>query len=239
MTLYISGPKIMNTAIIVAAGTGSRFGSERPKQFLEILGKPIIQYSLERFESAPSIDSIIVVVAGAEVENFTQLLHGFGVGKLKSIVAGGATRAESVANGLKSVDEECEIVAVHDAARPLVTVDEIDRTIAAAADFGAACLTAHVNDTIKRIDGDRITETVNRTSLRRALTPQAFRLPLLLQAFEAGGTGENMTDECSLVERLGQTIVAVPGNPVNIKVTHPEDLVIVEAFIKSGYLDQV
>ncbi|MEP7214349.1 MAG: 2-C-methyl-D-erythritol 4-phosphate cytidylyltransferase [Acidobacteriota bacterium] len=229
----------MNTAIIVAAGNGSRFGSERPKQFLEILGKPIIQYSLERFDAAPSIDSIVVVVSADEVEKFAQLSRDFGVGKLKFVVAGGATRASSVSNGLRSVDDACEIVAVHDAARPLVTVDEIERAIAAAAKSGAACLTAPVNDTIKLVDGGEITGTVDRTRLRRALTPQAFRFSLLRQAFEAVGTGENITDECSLVERLGHPIIAVAGNSVNIKVTHPEDLVIVEAFIRNGYLDQV
>jgi 2-C-methyl-D-erythritol 4-phosphate cytidylyltransferase len=230
----------MNTAIIVAAGTGSRFGSERPKQFLEVLGKPVIQYSLERFDKARSIDSIVIVVAADEVEKFAHLSRGFGVDKLKIVVAGGSTRAESVANGLRSVDDACEIVAVHDAARPLVTVDEIERTIAAAASFGAACLTAPVNDTIKLVDDGEITGTVDRTSLRRALTPQAFRLSLLRQAFEALGTiGENVTDECSLVERIGHSIAAVDGSSVNIKVTHPEDLVIVEAFIRNGYLDQL
>src|SRR6476661_82165 len=128
----------MNTAIIVAAGTGSRFGSQRPKQFLEILGKPIIQYSLERFDEAPSIDSIIVVVSEDEMADFQAMSLSFGVTKLARIVAGGSTRTASVQNGMNHLDAACKIVAVHDAARPLVTVDEIERTVAAAAEFGAA-----------------------------------------------------------------------------------------------------
>ena len=229
----------MNTAIIVAAGTGIRFGSERPKQFLEIFGKPVIQYSLERFDKAPSIDSITVVVSQDEVENFHALSRSFRIAKLDRIVAGGDTRTESVRNGISALDPACDIVAVHDAARPLVTVGEIERTVAAAVEFGAACLTAPVNDTVKRVDGDKITATVDRSSLRRALTPQAFRLAILKEAFAAGDNGIDVTDESSLVERLGHPVRSVPGSSVNIKVTRPDDLTIVEAFIRSGYLDPV
>ena len=229
----------MNTAIIVAAGSGSRFGSKRPKQFLEILGKPIIQYSLERFSNSPSIDSIVVVVSADEVENFTKFSHEAGFSKIAGIVAGGETRASSVLKGLKSVNSECEIVAVHDAARPLVTVDEINRTIDAALRTGAGCLVAPVDDTIKLVEGEMITGTIDRTNLRRALTPQAFRHSLLKQAFDAVGTGPEVTDECYLVERLGHPIEQVAGNPVNIKVTHPADLAVVETFIRNGYLDHV
>jgi 2-C-methyl-D-erythritol 4-phosphate cytidylyltransferase len=229
----------MNTAIIVAAGNGSRFGSQRPKQFLEILGKPVIQYSLERFALAPSIDSIVVVVADGEVDNFTRLSREAAFGKVRSVVAGGATRAASVANGIKAVEADGRLVAVHDAARPLVTIDEIERTLAAASRTGAACLVAPVIDTIKRVEGERITGTVDRTTLRRALTPQAFRFSVLKQAFDVGAAGPDVTDESTLVERLGHAVEAVDGSPVNIKITHPADLAVVEAFIRSGYLDQV
>jgi 2-C-methyl-D-erythritol 4-phosphate cytidylyltransferase len=229
----------MNTAIIVAGGTGNRFGSERPKQFLEILGKPIIQYSLERFDAAPSVDSIIVVVAGSELENFTRLVAGFRQSKVERVVAGGTTRAESVANGLRAIDRECGVVAVHDAARPLVTVDEIERTIAAASECGAACLTAPVTDTIKQVDGERITETLDRNVLRRALTPQAFRFELLKKAFAAAADlGANVTDESFLVEMLGHPVAAVPGSTMNVKITLPEDLIVVEAFIRKGNSDK-
>lgn len=227
----------MNTAIIVAAGTGSRFGSERPKQFLEIFGKPIIRYSMERFNEASSVDAIIVVVSGNELDDFRMLSAEFGIGKLRSVVAGGATRAESVANGLKAIDRETQIVAIHDGARPLVSVNEIESTISAAASVGAACLTAPLNDTIKHVDGSTIIGTADRRSLRRALTPQAFRLEILQRAMIGADLTDAVTDECFLVERLGHQIASVLGSTKNIKITHPEDLIFFEAFVGRGYLD--
>jgi 2-C-methyl-D-erythritol 4-phosphate cytidylyltransferase len=229
----------MNTAIIVAAGTGSRFGSERPKQFLEILGKQLIRYSIESFAAAPSIDSIIVVVAASEVGRFRSEAETFAIAKLSGIVAGGDTRTASVAGGLERVDPRTDIVAIHDAARPLATVDEIERTIAAAIEHGAACLTAPVNDTIKRIEDGMIVATLDRSLLRRALTPQAFERSLLQKAFAAHDLGETVTDECTLVEKLGHPIASVDGSSANIKVTHRDDLAFVEMMIGNGYLDQI
>ena len=214
----------MNTAIIVAAGKGNRLGSETPKQFLEINGKPVIRYSMERFDEAPSVDDIVVVVSPENVDAFRSTARSFGIAKLRKIVAGGASRAESVRNGLNAANAKTEIVAVHDAARPLVTVEEIERTIAAAGEYGAACLTAPVNDTIKVVADGVIRSTVDRSTLRKALTPQAFRYELLTKAFSASGTDANITDECFLVEKLGHAIAAVEGNSRNIKITYPEDL---------------
>lgn len=214
------------TAIIVAAGTGSRFKSETPKQFLDLAGKPVIVHTLERFQSAPSVDSIVLVLAADHVEKFNAPTSS----KPFKIVAGGATRAESVLNGLNSVERETEIVAVHDGARPFVSVEEIEQTISKAKEIGAACLVGPVTDTIKTIRGDEISGTLDRSKLRRALTPQAFKIEVLLRAFEIGELSDAVTDECYLVEKLGHPIGFVEGSAHNIKITHADDMALARAF---------
>jgi 2-C-methyl-D-erythritol 4-phosphate cytidylyltransferase len=212
------------TAIIVAAGSGSRFKSDTPKQFLEINGKPVIAHTIERFQAALSVDSIVLVLAADHT------LDTSAFSKVAKIVGGGSTRAESVRNGLAVID--ADIVAVHDGARPLVTVDEIERTIAAARETGAACLVAPVTDTIKSIRGTEIADTLDRNKMRRALTPQAFKTEVLRKAFENVDLNESVTDECYLVEKLGHPIKIVEGSSRNIKITHPEDLILAEALLK-------
>ena len=224
----------MNTAIIVAAGSGTRFESDTPKQFLPLAGKPVIVHSLKTFQSAASIDEIVVVVAADHVERVQELTVKHSISKVSCVVVGGATRAESVSRGLDAVDSKCEIVAVHDGARPLVTVDEITRTVAKAAETGAACLVASVTDTIKTISGDEISGTLDRDKLRRALTPQAFRREILQRAYEMCDDESAATDECYLVEKLGHPIAFVEGSSQNIKITRPEDLVIAEAMMSHG-----
>jgi 2-C-methyl-D-erythritol 4-phosphate cytidylyltransferase len=218
------------TAIIVAAGSGSRFNSETPKQFLEVNGKLVVVHALERFEAAPSVDAIVLVLAKDQIGK----LDLNQVTKLQTVVAGGISRAASVNNGLNAVSADTAIVAVHDGARPLVTVDEIERTIERAKQTGAACLVAAVTDTIKSIRGGEIAATLDRNELRRALTPQAFSLDVLKKAFEGADLDESVTDECYLVERLGHPIAIVEGSVRNIKITHPEDLVLAEALFRSG-----
>ena len=222
----------MNTAIIVAAGKGTRFNSGRPKQFLELLGKPIIIHTLERFEQCPVIDEIVLVLSADDIKDFTLRSNSAGISKLTRIVVGGASRAESVRNGFEVVGVESGIVAVHDGARPFVTPDEITRTIEMAANVGAACLVAPVTDTIKTIRGDRITGTVDRSRLRRALTPQAFRYEILDRALSQSDLDESVTDECFMVEKLGVEIAFVEGSSRNIKITHPEDLMMAELFLR-------
>ncbi len=215
-------------AIIVAAGFGSRFKSETPKQFLEIGGKRVTDHTLERFQAAPSVDTIILVLSEDQAKSFDRTT----VEKLTNVVSGGPTRAESVRNGLHAVGTDVEIVVVHDGARPLVTVDEIERTIAKAIETGAACLAASLTDTIKSISGGEIAATLDRAKLRRALTPQAFKIEVLRAAFEGAELTDSVTDECYLVEKLGHPIAIVEGSSRNIKITHPEDLVLAEALIR-------
>lgn len=225
---------MINTAIIVAAGTGKRFGDPRPKQLIELLGKPVIIHTIERFDSCPAIDEIVLVVAEDRIEEFRGLIAAHPFAKVRSVVPGGATRAGSVRNGLNEIDEKTAwIVAVHDGARPLVTVDEISQTVENASLHGAACLVADVTETIKEVDHGFITKTVPRANLRRALTPQAFQYAILRKAFEGSDLGEDVTDECFLVEHLGIRIFCVEGNSRNIKITRPEDLKLAEMFLAS------
>jgi 2-C-methyl-D-erythritol 4-phosphate cytidylyltransferase len=222
----------MNTAIIVAAGTGSRFKSDIPKQFVEILGKPVIIHTLKRFDVCEMIDEIVLVLSPEGKENFKAISGGYEFSKPVVVVPGGTTRAESVRNGLDAVGPDTEIVAIHDGARPLVSEPEICSVIEKAAEIGAACLTVPVTDTIKQIDGGSITGTLDRTKLRRALTPQAFRFSVLREAFAGADLNESATDECYLVERTGREIAYVDGSPRNIKITTPDDIVIARMYLE-------
>ena len=223
----------MNIAIIVAAGSGTRFGAEKPKQFLEILGKPLLIHTLEKFEQCAAIDEIYLILSEKAIESFRQTLEKYRLKKLSKVIAGGINRAESVRNGLNAIDDEgVEIVAVHDGARPLVTGEEITRTIEKARETGAACLVASVTDTIKQVADGKLVRTIDRAELRRALTPQCFRYELLKRAFAENDIGETVTDECFLVEKLGCEIAAVEGSAKNIKVTLPEDFVLAETLLK-------
>ena len=224
----------MNTAIIVAAGSGTRFGGDTPKQFLEIGGKPLLVHTLEKFQNCADIDEIILVLSANETTNFKKITANYNLTKLKYIVAGGKTRAESVFNGLNSVDESAKIVAVHDGARPFVSCEEISAAIEKANEIGAACLVSAVTDTIKQIADGKIVTTIERTNLRRALTPQTFRREILQRAFANADLNESTTDECFLVEKLGCEIAVVEGSAKNIKITTREDWKFAELFLKEN-----
>jgi 2-C-methyl-D-erythritol 4-phosphate cytidylyltransferase len=224
----------MNSAIVVAAGSGTRFGGDNAKQFVEIFGKPIVIYTLERFESCPQIDEIILVLPNAEIANFQEVAGKYNLKKLSKTIAGGQMRAESVWNGLKAINAEtAEIVAVHDGARPLVASDEITKTIEKAKETGAACLVANVTDTIKEIEDGKIVQTVDRAKLKRALTPQCFRYEVLKRAFEENKLNDAATDESFLAEKLGIEVSIVEGSARNIKITHLEDLFLAESLLRN------
>ncbi len=224
---------IMNTAIIVAAGSGVRFGSKTPKQFLEILGKPLIIHTLFAFENCPQIDAIVLVLSSTETANFLKIVGKYKLKKLVKIVSGGKSRAESVSKGFNAIrPTNAEIIAVHDGARPCVTPAEISQTIEKARETGAACLVANVTDTIKEIADGKIIRTIDRDKLRRALTPQAFRYDILKRALSENDLAESVTDECCLVEKLGIEVSITQGKSTNIKVTTQEDLAIAEQILK-------
>jgi 2-C-methyl-D-erythritol 4-phosphate cytidylyltransferase len=226
----------MNVAIIVAGGKGTRFGGNRPKQFLEINGTSIIVHTLRQFEHAQEIDAVVVVVPAEEVNAFRSAVEESNLKKVLQVVAGGETRAQSVKCGLASI-EATEVIAVHDAVRPLVTPEEIDQVVLAAHNSGAAILVASVSDTIKEVDHNRILRTVPRAQLRRALTPQCFRFDILKRAYadleEIESLRIDVTDDSFLVERLGVPIVAVEGSARNIKITTQEDLMFAQSVLGS------
>jgi 2-C-methyl-D-erythritol 4-phosphate cytidylyltransferase len=225
----------MNVAIVVAAGKGTRLGGNRPKQFLELDGIPVIVHTLKQFERCREISELVIVLPREERDGFLSLLKEFGLQKPTRVVAGGPTRAQSVQRGLALIGE-AEIVAVHDGVRPFVTPAEIDQVVAAARATGAAILVAPVADTIKEIKDDRVVRTLSRTQLRRALTPQCFRFDILKRAYDQLAEVEaediEVTDDCFLVERLGVEIVAVEGSARNIKITREEDLLLGEAILR-------
>jgi 2-C-methyl-D-erythritol 4-phosphate cytidylyltransferase len=223
----------MNIAIIAAAGTGSRMASDRPKQFLQLAGTPIIFHTLKPFELCESIQEVIVVLPAEESAAFLALAGKQGLGKLARVVPGGATRADSVKRGLMAIrSATAEIVAVHDGVRPFVSVAEIDNTIAAAQRDGAAILATPVTDTIKLVEGDAVVKTLERRNLRQALTPQCFRYELLRKAYDQADVNDpSLTDESALVERLGHKVTIVAGSARNIKITTPRDLLIAETFL--------
>jgi len=230
----------MNIAIIVAAGSGTRFGSKMPKQFLEILGKPLLIHTLERFENCAAIDEIVLVLPLEEIENFKQTIVKFNLKKVVKTVAGGNTRAESVLNGLNSAESETiDIIAVHDGARPLVSTGEITKTIEKARETGAACLVAAVTDTINEIAGGKVVGTIDRAKLRRALTPQCCRDEILKRAIAENEIAETVTDECFLVEKLGGEIAAVEGSAKNIKITTLEDFILAESLLRQLEIENV
>jgi 2-C-methyl-D-erythritol 4-phosphate cytidylyltransferase len=225
----------MNIAIIAAAGQGTRVGGKRAKQFLEIAGIPVIIHTLKRFEQCAAVQEVVVVLPAPDAAGFLALAGKYGLRKLARVVPGGATRAESVWRGLQSVRAAtAEIVAVHDGVRPFVTPLEIERTVRAAQASGAAILTAALVETIKEVDDQRVVRTLERTRLRRALTPQCFRFDLLRRAYEQSPELiASATDDSSLVEALGIAVTAVEGDSRNIKITRPEDIALGETLLKS------
>lgn len=224
----------MNVAIIAAAGRGTRMGGERVKQFLELGGTPIIIHTLRRFEQCSTIGEIVVVVPSDEVAGFLALAGRHKLGKLARVVPGGQTRTETVWRGLQAVrPATANIVAVHDGVRPFVTSEEIDRTVRAAEETGAAILAVPATDTIKEVSGGNVRRTLPRSEAWHAQTPQCFRYELLRRAHEqARANNTDATDDSALVEQLGATVAVVEGSARNVKITRPEDLALAETFLK-------
>jgi len=224
----------MNIAIIAAAGAGTRMASDRPKQFLQLAGKPVIFHTLQPFEECDGINEVIVVLPAAESAGFLSLAGKYGLRKVSRVVPGGATRADSVKRGLMAIrSATAEIVAVHDGVRPFVTVEEISRTVEAARLHGAAILVAPATDTIKQVGEERVVKTLDRAQLRRALTPQCFQYELLRQAYQRADVNDpSLTDESALVEQLGKPVMIVEGSARNIKITSAEDLLLAKALLR-------
>ena len=212
------------TAIIAAAGAGRRLGAAKPKQLLDIGGGSMLQHSVRAFLGHPRVADVVVVLSP---DLTTLALAGIEPSRAAAlrVVKGGDRRQDSVANGFAAVAPESDVVLIHDAARPFVSADLIDRTIDAAAAHGAAIAALQSRDTVKRVAGDgRITETIPRETIYLAQTPQAFRRDVLAAAIELGRSGVEATDEAMLAERAGYQVHVVDGDPGNVKVTTSADL---------------
>jgi 2-C-methyl-D-erythritol 4-phosphate cytidylyltransferase len=218
-------------AIVVAAGRGERMGQGRPKAFLELGGEPLLLRAARAFEAAPSVGKIVAVVPEFEIPAAREWLAA--LSKLLAVVAGGERRQDSVLAGLRQVPADFEdVVLVHDAARPLVDVELIEAVAQQAAATGAALPVLPLVDTVKRVRGGRVVETLDRAELGGAQTPQGFRCALLREACEAAlAAGVALTDEAMAVEGLGHAVYAVPGSSRNRKITTPDDLAWAEAVV--------
>ena len=216
-------------AVIVAAGSGSRMGGE-PKQWRPLLGRPVLAWSVEAFQRVGA-QTIVLVVAVEEAERARTAFPN------ATVVAGGATRSESVKAGLNAICD-VEAVLVHDAARPLVALKHIEALLDALNDAEGAVLAEPVTDTLKRADvGLTVAGTVEREGLWRAQTPQAFRLPSLRAAYADAPNAA--TDDATLIERAGGRVKLVPGDPMLMKITHAEDFAMVERLAGAARITRV
>lgn len=228
MAAYVS-------AVIVAAGGSVRMGIADSKQFIPLLSHPAIEYTLRAFQTCYLIKEIIVVCREQDKARIQEIVDNNEFFKVSALVQGGSSRAESVRNGVNAASKKSKYFAIHDGARPLITVDEIERVIEAAFETGAATLGTSVTDTIKIVDGfNKIESTPLRSQLRAVQTPQVFERELYEFAIEnAGDNAINFTDDCSLIENMGGEVAVVKGSKENIKLTTPLDVVIAESILKN------
>ncbi len=226
----------MITAIIAAAGLGTRMGHQVPKTYLPLAGKPILAHTLKLFETMPEIREVTVVVHPEDLDYCQEnVIARYNFKKVLRLVPGGKERQDSVYHALKALknEDELEIVLVHDGVRPFVTQDQIRQVIEAARRHGGAILGLPAQDTLKTVDAEgRVRQTLERKDIWQIQTPQAFQAPLLWRAFtEAYSRNFYGTDEASLLEGIHQEVVVVPGSPFNLKITTPEDLLLAEAIL--------
>ena len=215
--------------MIVAAGRGDRLGADRPKAFARLAGRPLLAESLERLELSGWVDSIVVVAPPGWEEPAILLAEELGAGKVVACVTGGDTRVDSVRAGVAEVADDAAVILVHDAARPLVSEAVLERVLAPLAEGWDGVVPAlPVSDTIKRVRGDAVVETLPRAELAAVQTPQGFVAPVL-QAALVGA--DDASDCASLVEAAGGRVRIVEGDRRLLKVTTPEDLALVEAWL--------
>ncbi len=215
------------TAIIAAGGRGERVGAGVPKQLLSIAGQTLLERSVNAFLHHSDISDVVVALPAEIAASPPELLRN--ASKPVRVVVGGARRRDSVAAGFASVADTCDVVVVHDAARPFVSPELIHRTIAAAADVGAALAAVQAHDTVKEVRDRIVHRTLDRQAIFLAQTPQAFRRAVLRDALQVGG---DATDEAALAEQAGHRVCIVEGEATNIKITTPDDLPIAEAIAR-------
>lgn len=219
-----------NTAIILAAGNGTRMKADKSKLLLEINGKTVIERTVNTFSNIADIDDIIVVVRETDIPLYENVLSKYNI----SYCIGGSTRQESVSNAVETVDD-ADMLIIHDGARPLVTENEISNTLRVAQEKGAAAVGVRVKDTIKVVDkNNKIIDTPERSSLIAIQTPQIFKFDKYIEAMKlAKEQGKDFTDDCKLLENAGEDVFVVDGEYTNIKITTPEDIPVAESILNA------
>jgi 2-C-methyl-D-erythritol 4-phosphate cytidylyltransferase len=224
----------MNYGIVVAAGKSKRMGPLVDKAFFNLGNMPVLAYSLRAFERCPDIDGVILVVRKDRLEGAFAMARMYGFTKVKSVVVGAATRQGSVAAGLRALDNDAVIVAVHDGARPCVTPELISETVKSAKRYGSGVAAIPIGDTVKYVErGLKVAKTLDRSKLWAAQTPQTFKRKTLLDALEAlTGKGETLSDEAQALELNDIPVHLVSASTSNVKITTPEDLALAAAILK-------
>lgn len=228
------------TAVVLAAGRGRRMGTKTAKQYLELQGKPVLAYALEVFEQSSVIDDILLITGEDHIDYCKkEICEKYGIKKVSAVAPGGKERYESVWKALCILKErgQAGYVMIHDGARPFLTEDILERVYRQVQTYKACVVGMPVKDTIKLIDKDgQITESPDRSFVWQAQTPQAFALPLIIEAFEKQMKEDcsHITDDAMVVERqMGVPVYIVEGSYCNIKITTPEDLMIAQALLRA------
>jgi len=224
-------------ALIAAAGKGKRMNARISKPFIPIFGKPILAYTIEKFEKCKLIDKIYLIVSREEKELCSRnIIIKYNFSKVQELVDGGETRQDSIYNGLKAIDSVTDIVVIHDGARPLIEETIIWDSIEKAQKYGAAITAIPIKDTVKKCGKDFfINKTLNREEIWRAQTPQTFKYGLILAAYNQAYKYKYLaTDDAAIVERYGHKVKLIIGSEENIKITTPFDIIVAENFLKKG-----
>jgi len=217
-------------ALIVAGGSGSRMQSDTPKQFLPLVGMPILMHTIKQFYNYSSKIHLIVVLPEKEINQWEKLKEQHKFNIPHTVISGGATRFQSVKNGLTSITASEGLVAIHDGVRPLINVEVIANSFKTAEEEGNAIASVPLKDSIRKID-DNENYAEDRTKFRLIQTPQTFKLSLIKKAFEAQEQ-PFFTDDSSVLENIGKRIILIDGSYDNIKITTPEDLIVAEALLR-------
>jgi 2-C-methyl-D-erythritol 4-phosphate cytidylyltransferase len=218
----------MYAVVIVAGGTGSRMNNELPKQLIEINNKPVIVYSIEKFQNFNKDIQVVISLHKDYFDLFEKIKARFNIQNIQ-IVEGGDTRYQSVKNALAVLNKDVTIVGVHDAARPLVSLQTIQKTYTAAKQHGAAIPVIDMNESLREINGTE-SKAVDRTKFKVVQTPQCFKKDILLKAYDMPYS-TLFTDDASMVEKIGYNIFITEGNKENIKITYPQDLIVAQTLL--------
>ncbi|MGM9663029.1 MAG: 2-C-methyl-D-erythritol 4-phosphate cytidylyltransferase [Oscillospiraceae bacterium] len=219
------------TAVVAAAGASSRMGGEN-KQLLPLQGIPVLVRTLQALDSAETVDAMVVATREEDIVTVADLVRTYGIAKPVTVIAGGASRTESVLKALSHAPEETSLFAVQDGARPLVTPRVIDEAVRKAAECAAAAPAVPVKDTIKVAEERVVRQTPERRTLFAVQTPQVFDADLLKAALQAAvESGAELTDDCAAVERLGKEVYLTEGSEENIKITTPLDMAVAEGIL--------